>query len=288
MSSNNPNTNPKKKEKIEQKFNEIIKTVSKIKKGDSNQYKFFKRNKNKKLLKNNSERLSVRSSLESSLADPLGSPLGSSLESTEKIKEITLLESSNKNKILNQGNTNNSKKLLNTDFKFLFNLLKEKRKNNGEGLFKKMGTLVNGLGSSIGTGVKSLGSSVATGVKSLGSSMGKGYDITKKFIVDKTNPEKNVIINISKIKEIIQLVKNDCIYIDITHLIGDYKPTRNEDGKYFEDDALLNTIIYSIISNNENNKDNKNLIIYFTINKVHCKDIYIYNVNENHEYIHSI
>ena len=261
MSSNNSNLNLK-KDKIKKKLNEINKTVSSINKGKNIQMKVFTRNKNKNLLKYNSKRLSERSSL----AYPLDS-----------IKEITLSESHNKSKILNQGNTNNSKKISNTPYKFLLNFLKEKPKNNGEGFFKKMGM-----------GVKGLGSSVASGVKSLGSSIGKGYDITKKFIVDKTNPEKNLFINISKIKEIKQLVKNDCIYIDITHLIGDYKPIRNKGGKYFKHDALLNTIIYSIISNNENNKDNKNLIIYYTSNLDHGKGIYIYNVNENHEYIHTI
>jgi hypothetical protein len=125
----------------------------------------------------------------------------------------------------------------------------------------------------------------STGFGYIFNLLDKGYDITKKFIVDKTNPEKNVIINISKIKKITRLVKNDCIYIDITNLIGDYNFSNNlNENKYFEDDALLNTIIYSIISNNENNKDNKNLIIYFMKNMGYNQNIYIYNVNENRQY----
>lgn len=114
----------------------------------------------------------------------------------------------------------------------------------------------------------------------------KESPLTEKVNSNKTNRENNINIKISKIKEITQLVKNDCIYIDITNLIGDYKFSLSiNENNYFESDTLLNTIIYSIISNNENNKDNKNLIIYFIrhIDENNQK-IYIYNVNENIQY----
>jgi len=228
----------------------------------------------------------------------------------------------------NKSNTNNLKKIENTDFRYLINILKQKPKqnNNGEGILKKMdnsvksfgssnstglknsgpsignkvkgffkdfgssnGTVVKNSGPSFGNKVKGLGKSIGSKVEGLGGLISRGYDSTKQFIVDKTNPEKNVVIDISNIKNITQLVKNDCIYIDITNLIGDYifHPNLNEK-KYFEDDTLLNTIIYSILSNNNNNKDNKNLIIYFTRNYNYNQKIYIYNVNENRQYIHLI
>lgn len=98
-------------------------------------------------------------------------------------------------------------------------------------------------------------------------------------------PSKNVIINqnnIQKIKSITSLIKNDCIYIDITNLIRGYELKNNiKNFKYFNEDPLLNIILYSIISNN---KDNKNKIIYFKKNHESGNYIHVYNVNEQIEY----
>jgi hypothetical protein len=337
MSSTNPekSINPLNKKRIDKNFEKIIKTVTKINKGN-NEMKTFKRNKSKSILfpGNNLPTSSIFPNInlkENNFSTPnTSSDIKSQENSISKEDSINLIKKEN-----------NNQKLANTEFSFLSNFLKKKmdkdypnvgnvKKNNFYGNLKQsMATGYSGLKTSLGTGYTGLKDSMAkgytglkssmdtgytglkssmdtgntglkssmdtgyTGLKSsmdtgytgLKSSLGKGYDISKQFIVDKTNPEKNVNINISKIKEITQLVKNDCIYIDITNLIGDYNFSVTEKN-YFNKDKLLNTIIYSIISNN---KDNKNRIIYFTRNNNNIeRKIFMYNVNEKKQYIYNV
>ena len=144
---------------------------------------------------------------------------------------------------------------------------------------------------------------LSNGSKNRGKWLGNMSRKTKNFIVNTSKsvaqsavelgentykllkPSKNVIINqnnIQKIKSITSLIKNDCIYIDITNLIRGYELKNNiKYFKYFTEDPLLNIILYSIISNN---KDNKNKIIYFKKNHASGNYIHVYNVNEQIEY----
>jgi hypothetical protein len=101
----------------------------------------------------------------------------------------------------------------------------------------------------------------------------KSYNLVK--------PEKNISINIKKIKEIKGLVKNDYIYINITNLIGNYNFTWSAD--LFKEDILLKTIVYMLLSNSN---DGKNKIIYFT-NKNYETNIislYVYNIKDDIQY----
>lgn len=99
--------------------------------------------------------------------------------------------------------------------------------------------------------------------------------------------EKNIKIN--KIKEIKSLIKNNCIYIDITNLIGDNYVFPSTMINFFDNDLLLKTIIYMLLSNNN---DDKNRIIYFTRNDPSTspitKYLYVYNLKEKKDYQYDI
>jgi hypothetical protein len=104
-------------------------------------------------------------------------------------------------------------------------------------------------------------------------------DLAKKYIRDKIKPEKNVQLNIEKIKKIKQLVKNNYLYIDITNLINDYNFDQYPNLKnIYTTDLLLKTIVYSLIPKN---KDGKNRIIYFIFNQ----KIVVYDVKKENQYI---
>jgi X-X-X-Leu-X-X-Gly heptad repeat protein len=178
-------------------------------------------------------------------------------------------------------------------FKKDYNVLKNNNNSNefGKDLKRKIGEGVGKLGEGVGKlgeGVGKLGE----GVGKLGEGVGILKDKTKKSlsdlkkkivegIKDKTKAEKNIILDINKIKNITKLVKNNFIYIDITNLIKGYKFSVSEN-KYFIDDPLLNMILYISLSNNE---DNKNRIIYFIRKDSNNKNkIYVYNVNKGIQY----
>ena len=109
--------------------------------------------------------------------------------------------------------------------------------------------------------------------------LGNKYEKTKEYL----GPEKNININIKKIKELKGLIKNDCIYIDITNLIGyNYIFTSNI-SNIFKNDLLLKTIVYMLSSNSN---EDKNRIVYFTKydSNLNSTYLYVYNVREKIQY----
>jgi hypothetical protein len=187
MNSNNSNTNLKKKHEIQKKFSEIIKTVSRINKGENIEMKTFKRNKNISPIKNNnSDKGSIPSSIESLSSGLVLPPSGNNLFNKNVDLKVSKKPSKNKNTI----NTNNSKKISKTDYGFLLNFLKQKQNNNGQGFFKKMGNRFDGLKTSMGSRYDDFKKSMGSRFEGFKTSMGNSFKDFKKSM-DNANKDSN-------------------------------------------------------------------------------------------------